>query len=657
MRRTEVIVFASAVGLVLLIGLSSLLPADIYSSAVWHILWIVVALALIIGIICLLRKTHNAKRTTLMERLWRNRTVLIMHFSFLCMIAGGFCTSLFSRRGTLHLLPSQTADYFITASGKTESLPTAVTLLSFSPEYYPGMNFPRDFRSELKTESGDTMHISMNHIGRLGNYRFYQTSFDEKGGTVLTVTYDPAGIAVTYTGFLLFVVGGALWLFRRSGKKFMPGKGMASALMAICCMASATGNAYAVPAVDARLADSLAARQVFFNGEAVSFTGFSTRLTYKLTGRDQVSGLSPEAFVASLIKYKEDWSGVPFIKVKSKALREALSVKGKYVSVADLYDEKGDYIPERLYKGGDGPLDKDILSLDERIALLIDLWKGDLFTPIPPESPDLRSNFSMKSEIFYYRVNPLKILFICAVLISVLVVIVRKKNPHRKTILFAAILAIGCAGIAAYAWLWYISGRLSLSDTPGLMEFLGICMILLSALAAWRKEPDLLVALGMAAASFLLLVALLASKDPVMSPLMPVLASPWLSIHVSLVMLSYAILGFTLPVSLTALMVPSQRERLTRLSISLLGPGVFLLGLGIITGSMWANVSWGRYWAWDPKETWSLVTFLLYSIPLHKYFRMQRLPVFCCIYLIFAFSAILMTYFGVNLLPSLHAYN
>ena len=146
-------------------------------------------------------------------------------------------------------------------------------------------------------------------------------------------------------------------------------------------------------------------------------------------------------------------------------------------------------------------------------------------------------------------------------------------------------------------------------------------------------------------------------KDPVLSPVMPVLASPWLSVHVSLVMLAYAVLGFTLPVGVSALALPGQRERLASLAVSLLGPGIFLLGLGIITGSMWANVSWGRYWAWDPKETWSLVTLMLYSIPLHRYFRMRRRPIFCCIYLILAFSSIIMTYFGVNLLPSLHAYN
>ena len=589
-----------------------------------------------------------------MGRFRRNWTALIMHFSFLCMIAGGFCNSLLSRRGTLHLLPSQTADYFISSDGTKQALPSAVTLLSFATEYYPGMNFPKDFKSELQTANGDTMYISMNHIGKLGDYRFYQTSYDDFGGTVLTVTYDPIGIAVTYTGFLLFAISGIVWLgqiyFRyRPRKKFL------TACLLLGCLCQGTMKASAVPAVDANFADSLAGRQVLFNGETVSFARFSDRLTYKLTGKGSVSGLSPEAFIASLIKYKEEWSKVPFIKVKSKALREALSVEGKYAAVADFYDENGDYIPAHLYKGGIGQLDKDILILDEKIALLMDLWKGELFTPLMPGSDHLRSNLSIKSEIFYYRVNPLRIIFICAILSVALILI---SQILKKDIRFFPIIAsIGIGGTIAYAWLWYISGSVPLSNTGDIMEFVGICMILLSGVVAWRKESNLLVALGMASASFLLLVALLGMKDPVISPIMPVLASPWLSVHVSLVMLSYAILGFTLPVSITAIALPSQRNNLVSLSLTLLAPGVFLLGMGIITGAMWANVSWGHYWAWDPKETWSLVTLLLYSIPLHKYFKLQRLPLFCSIYLIFAFTSVIMTYFGVNLLPSLHAYN
>ncbi|MDE5586255.1 MAG: cytochrome c biogenesis protein ResB, partial [Muribaculaceae bacterium] len=367
MRRTELIVFISAVVISLLIGLSSLLPAEIYSSAIWHILWIAIGLALIFGII--------------MGRLWRNWTAFIMHVSFLCMIAGGFCTSLSSRRGTLHLLPSQTADCFISADGRKQPLPSAVTLLSFAPEYYSGMNFPKDFRSVLKTASGDTMRISMNHIGRLGDYRFYQTSYDGQGGTVLTVTHDPLGIGVTYAGFFLFAVGGLAWLLRSVGK-FRLKKRISSPCILLCCICLGSVNASAVPAVDTGLADSLAVRQVLFNGETVSFAAFADKLTHKLTGRGSVGGLSPEAFIASLIKYREDWSEVPFLKVKGKGLMEALAIDGKYASVASLYDENGMYIPARIYKGGSGPLDKDILALDEKVALLIDLWNGELFTPL-----------------------------------------------------------------------------------------------------------------------------------------------------------------------------------------------------------------------------------------------------------------------------------
>ncbi len=640
MRPIEIIVFILAVVAALLIGLSSLLPPEVYSSATWKILWIVIGIALIFGIF--------------KGRLWQNMPVFIVHISLLCMIIGGFCTSIFSRRGTLHLYPSQTADSFIRGDGKVEKLPTAVTLIKFAPEYYPGMKFPRDFRSELKTAAGDTLHISMNHIGRLDNYRFYQASYDDHGGTILTVTYDPVGIAVTYTGFFLFAIGGAVWLIKRSGKIRLKKKTMV-ACMILGCVFAGSGEASAVRAVDSRVADSLARRQVLFNGEAVSFAKFSNRLTYKLTGRGSVGKLTPEAFVASLIKYKEDWCNVPFIKVKSEGLKEVLGIDGEYAAVANFYDENGEYRLSQIYQGGLGRLDKDILALDEKMAFLIDLWNGELFTPLPSDSVLRRSNFSIKSEIFYYKINPVRILFICTILMVALIIL--SQFLRKKLNLYPWIATLGFAGIFSWSWLWYISGSVPLSGTADIMEFVGVCMILLTGVAAWRKESPLLIGLGMASASFLLLVAMLGLKDPVMSPVMPVLASPWLSVHVSLVMLSYAVLGFTLPVAVSALIVRNQRDRLTRLGLSLLAPGIFLLGMGIITGAMWANVSWGRYWAWDPKETWSLVTLILYSIPLHRYFKMRRLPIFCCTYLIIAFSAIIMTYFGVNLLPSLHAYN
>lgn len=227
----------------------------------------------------------------------------------------------------------------------------------------------------------------------------------------------------------------------------------------------------------------------------------------------------------------------------------------------------------------------------------------------------------------------------------------------RNLSLWRFILALGIAGVIVYLWLWYVSPAIPLANTSDMMLFLGISVLLLTAYVSYRKESQILVVLAMLSASFLILVAWLGMKDPVMTPVMPVLASPWLSIHVSLMMVSYAVLGFTLPVALIALIKPDERERLTSFAITLIKPGTYLLGLGIITGAMWANVSWGRYWAWDPKETWALVTMLLYSIPLHSYFNMRRHSLTCDIYLIFIFFSIIMTYFGVNYLPSLHAYN
>ncbi|WP_302314800.1 cytochrome c biogenesis protein, partial [uncultured Muribaculum sp.] len=113
---------------------------------------------------------------------------------------------------------------------------------------------------------------------------------------------------------------------------------------------------------------------------------------------------------------------------------------------------------------------------------------------------------------------------------------------------------------------------------------------------------------------------------------------------------------FTMLNGIVALAMKRERERLMAMSTVLLYPGVVLLGIGIFAGAVWANVSWGRYWGWDPKETWALITFLVYAVPLHTSIAKLRTPLNFHIYLILAFLTVIMTYFGVNLLPSLHAY-
>ena len=125
-----------------------------------------------------------------------------------------------------------------------------------------------------------------------------------------------------------------------------------------------------------------------------------------------------------------------------------------------------------------------------------------------------------------------------------------------------------------------------------------------------------------------------------MSPLVPILRSPYLFFHVGTIMLSYILLVVSIV----------RRE--------VLRPAVFLLATGIFLGAVWANVSWGTYWSWDPKESWALVTLLIYSLPLHE----KSLPWFRSmrnyrIYSLLALLSLLMTYFGVNyFLGGMHSY-
>ena len=144
-------------------------------------------------------------------------------------------------------------------------------------------------------------------------------------------------------------------------------------------------------------------------------------------------------------------------------------------------------------------------------------------------------------------------------------------------------------------------------------------------------------------------------------PLLPVLRSPFFSLHISTIVTAYALLLGILVVGIIALIKPKDKARLVRLkglSTAMLYPAVTLLAIGIFIGAVWANVSWGNYWSWDPKEVWALITLLIYAAPLHdKFWKSFQKPMFFHIYGILAFLSVLFTYFGVNLLlGGIHAY-
>ena len=147
-------------------------------------------------------------------------------------------------------------------------------------------------------------------------------------------------------------------------------------------------------------------------------------------------------------------------------------------------------------------------------------------------------------------------------------------------------------------------------------------------------------------------------------PLQPVLQTPLLGIHVSVIMLAYTLFAVIMINGIVGLCMPSKREGLMHLSQILLYPALFCLTAGIFIGAVWANMSWGRYWGWDPKETWALITMLVYAALLHFPWLKNKFEiinhksqivyhVFCVVNFLF----VLFTYFGVSyLLGGLHSY-
>ncbi|MDR2126274.1 MAG: cytochrome c biogenesis protein CcsA [Prevotellaceae bacterium] len=143
-----------------------------------------------------------------------------------------------------------------------------------------------------------------------------------------------------------------------------------------------------------------------------------------------------------------------------------------------------------------------------------------------------------------------------------------------------------------------------------------------------------------------------------LNPMTPILRSPMFAVHISVIMLSYALFVFITATSIIGLLSKRLCAKLYGWNQTLLYPALFMLAAGIFIGAVWANISWGRYWGWDAKETWALVTLLVYAIPMHKKsFLMFRDPVKFHTYCACAFFAVAFTFFGVSyFLGGIHSY-
>ncbi|WP_347925498.1 cytochrome c biogenesis protein CcsA [Pontimicrobium sp. SW4] len=215
---------------------------------------------------------------------------------------------------------------------------------------------------------------------------------------------------------------------------------------------------------------------------------------------------------------------------------------------------------------------------------------------------------------------------------------------------------------------WYISGHAPWSDAYESMIYVAWATMLFGLL--FGKKSDITMASTAFVTSMILMIAHWNWMDPSIANLQPVLDSYWLMIHVAVIVGSYGpfALGMILGVVSLLLMILTNENNKAKMGLNIkeltivnemaLTVGLVMLAIGNFLGGMWANESWGRYWGWDPKETWALISIMVYAFVIH----MRLVPGLrgrftFNVFSIYAFASILMTYFGVNFyLAGLHSY-
>ena len=286
------------------------------------------------------------------------------------------------------------------------------------------------------------------------------------------------------------------------------------------------------------------------------------------------------------------------------------------------------------------------------------------------------SDMKIESEVFYneFKVfNRLSYYYAIVGLIMILLLIqqILKERKWRNYIIKFAFVLVGIGFLAHTVGLmgrWFISGHAPWSNAYESVIYIAWATILAGFI--FSRKSLMTVAATAILSSLLLMVAALNWLDPEITNLVPVLDSYWLIIHVAIITASYgflalgALLGFlnlilmVIQSSTNKSRIAASLKELTFINEMSITTGLFMLSVGTFLGGVWANESWGRYWGWDPKETWALASMLIYIFVLHMRFIPKINGIFAFnLASIVAYSSIIMTYFGVNFyLSGLHSY-
>lgn len=657
--------------------------------------WFVVLMAMV---------AIGALVAALQGKMWKRPPTLFIHVAVAVILLGGALTTWTGQHGSITLQPGVENNEF-----DGHILPFSITLESFEVISYPGTHTPMDFVSHVVVE-GKSFDISMNKILRYRGYRFYQEDYGDEGSSTLSVAHDPYGICVTYCGYALLIIGLLGLLITKNG----PFRSLLSGATLVVCLLLPMVASASPRTLPRHTAEQMGRMYVLYKGRVCPLQTYAKDFTTKLTGEATYKGLTSEQVLAGYLYFFDEWANEPLIKIKGDNARQQLSIDGTHASYYDFFGNEDKFLTDNKYDksllvasekygliqsllSGKGlkifPLadntgaiswysQNDMLPVDIDDDTYIFVRKQQSYCQELIEkgnyeelehvfektlafqerqaSEVLPVSVRVRAERLYNALTTGRWYAMLSISLGLLFFAISLflTGKERKFPRWARWMAMAWVVLQVFFLLlifilrWIIGGHAPMAggfDSMNLMALvIGVVTLLLN-----RRNSTILPS-GMMTMGFCLLVAMMSGSNPPVTNLMPVLNSPLLTLHVAVIMSSYALFFFVMMGSVAGLI--SNGEVYRRLNLLLLYPAVTLLAIGIIIGAVWANISWGNYWSWDPKEVWALIALIVYSITLHQGVlkRNRTFHLYCLL----AFLSVVITYFGVNLfLGGMHAYN
>lgn len=657
-------------------------------------------------------------------------------------------------------------------------LPFSIKLNDFQLDTYPGSQSAMSYASEVTViapEKTFDFRIFMNHILNYKGYKFFQSSYNitpQYEETHLSVNHDFWGSTVTYIGYFLLYAGLILILFmkntrfddlRKRLQKLRLKKSTAAVILLLLVSTISFSQEHNHTLSEKEINAEINATKVGLNhadkfsrviiqdagGRMKPVHTYASQLLRKVSKHDTYNELNASQVFLSIQQNPRLWFQVPIIYIEKgdAKLRNIIAIpeSQKYASLADFFDEKGNYkiasIQQEAQKSNiKSKFEKDIINVDRRVNLLYSAITGDILRIFPiPNDPNntwvshnnlSKANYKgqdsafvkqilpvyfqtladaktsgnytqademlagvikfqkkygsavypserkINVEITYNKYDVFKKLFSYYMYIGTLMFffVIFQIFNNNKVINYlikgsiAIIIVLFLMHTGGLIARWIVSGHAPWSNAYESMIYVGWATMLFGLI--FGRKSSMTIAATAFLTAFILMVAHWNWMDPEIANLQPVLNSYWLMIHVAIIVASYGpfALGMILGLISLLLMIMMTEKNKNKIKIMIkemtiinemsLTVGLVLLVIGNFLGGQWANESWGRYWGWDPKETWALISIMVYAFVLHlRLVPGLRSKFTFNMFSVAAFASILMTYFGVNFyLSGLHSY-